>query len=122
MKKRVLLIIISILTFSGCSFTLPSDFFKPIDKSENISSNDTSSESSSINSDSILNSSLSSEENDGPKVIDIYAINDFHGRILEDKTDKVPGISKLATYLKEQKSKDEDGYVFINSGDYWQDT
>lgn len=122
MKKRVLLFIISLLNFSGCSFTLPSDFFKPIDKSENISSNDTSSESTSINSDSISNSSLSSEENDGPKVIDIYAINDFHGRILEDKTDKVPGISKLATYLKEQKSKDEDGYVFINSGDYWQDT
>ena len=67
------------------------------------------------------NSSQTSEQKENI-VIDIYAINDFHGRIEEDKENNVPGISKLSTYLKEQKSKNEDGYVFINSGDYWQDT
>ena len=67
-------------------------------------------------------SSFSSVNNNEKKIIDIYAINDFHGRVLEDKTDYIPGISKLSTYLKEQKSKNEDGYIFINSGDYWQDT
>lgn len=76
---------------------------------------------SSCSFESLFNPSNNSENNE-PKVIDFYAVNDLHGRILEDRQEKVPGISKLATYLKEQKSKNEDGYVFINSGDYWQDT
>ena len=56
-------------------------------------------------------SSSSSVNNNEKKIIDIYAINDFHGRVLEDKTDYIPGISKLSTYLKEQKSKNEDGRI-----------
>ena len=78
--------------------------------------------SSSNNSSSSNKVSSSSTSSNEEKVIDIYAINDFHGRVLEDKTDYIPGISKLSSYLKEQKSKNEDGYIFINSGDYWQDT
>ena len=41
---------------------------------------------------------------------------------MEEKSEFVPGISKLTSFLKDQKSKNEDGYIFINSGDYWQDT
>ena len=107
MKKRLGLILASLLVLSSCSFELPSDI---VDKFNSM-----------INSDNNSSSSTSSDT-DEPTVIDIYAINDFHGRILEDKNENVPGISKLSTYLKKQKSKNEEGYVFINSGDYWQDT
>ena len=84
------------------------------------SSSNKPSSSEPVSSES--SSSSSSSEKPNEAVIDFYAINDFHGRILEDSSEKVPGISKLTTYLKKQKEKNEEGYVFINSGDYWQDT
>lgn len=71
------------------------------------------------------NELLSSEEisiDNEPKVIEIYASNDVHGRISENVYENEPGISKLATFLKERKAENEDGFVYINSGDYWQDT
>ena len=110
MKKTVLLLI-PLLALSSCGFSFPSDFF-PVGSS---------SESNIISSEALSSETGSYDENE-ERTIDIYAVNDLHGRILEDKDDDVPGISKLASYLKEQKSKDEEGYVFINSGDYWQDT
>ena len=74
---------------------------------------------------------LNEENNDDPttpppsgekKLIDIYAINDFHGRISYNYNENEPGIAKLATFLDTKKALNEDGYVFINAGDYWQDT
>ena len=55
------------------------------------------------------------------KTIEIYAFNDFHGRISENRYENEPGISKLATYLENQREI-SDEVVVINSGDYWQDT
>ena len=89
--------------------------------SSSSSSNKVSSATSNSSSSNKVSSSSTSSSNE-KKIIDIYAINDYHGRVLEDKEDNVPGISKLSSYLKEQKSKNDDGFIFINSGDYWQDT
>lgn len=119
MKKKCLISIVLLLTLTSCSFVLPSDFFKPNSTSSELNSIDTEVNESSINNDK---NSIFSGEDEQEKIIDIYAVNDLHGRILEDKSENVPGISKLNTYLKEQKSKNEDGFIFINSGDYWQDT
>lgn len=98
-----------------------------------------SSTSSSINNSSsstISNSPISSStpvisapssssstiiEDTGPKLIDIYATNDLHGRI-SSGTSYVPGIARLSTYLKQKKAENQDGFIYINSGDYWQDT
>lgn len=78
--------------------------------------------SSSLSSEISQSSSSSSIQTDVTKYIDIYAINDFHGRISENKAEYEPGISKLSTYLKSRKSKNEDGFIFLASGDIWQDT
>ncbi len=93
-----------------------------VSSNSSLSSSDKGSSATSNSSSSNKVSSSSASSSNEKKVIDIYAINDFHGRVLEDKTENIPGISKLSSYLKEQKSKNEDGYIFINSGDYWQDT
>ena len=55
------------------------------------------------------------------RTIEIYAFNDFHGRISENIYENEPGISKLASYLEKQREI-SDEVVVINSGDYWQDT
>ena len=107
MKKSGLLLSV-LLLLSSC------DIY-PFHSNNGLSSSDSS---GSISSDE----QISTSEEKGIKIIDFYAVNDLHGRILEDKSDNVPGISKLASYLQEEKKKNEDGYVFINSGDYWQDT
>ena len=84
----------------------------------------TSSSSSQVISSIITTSTSSSSEiqYDEPIILDIYATNDFHGRISENTSLNEPGISKLSTYLKNKKSLNKDGYIYINSGDYWQDT
>ena len=58
----------------------------------------------------------------GKRIIDIYASNDIHGRVSENASENEPGIAKLATYLDNKKALNESGYIYINSGDYWQDT
>lgn len=68
-----------------------------------------------------ISSSSKVEEDNEPKIIDIYATNDFHGRVSSGSS-YVPGISKMSTYLKNQKALNSEGFVYINSGDYWQDT
>ena len=92
---------------------------------ELISSEEISSENEIVSSEEEISSIESSEEisiDNEPKVIEIYASNDVHGRISENVYENEPGISKLATFLKERKAENEDGFVYINSGDYWQDT
>lgn len=48
-------------------------------------------------------------------IIDIYAINDLHGKITP--SDSQPGLGGLTTYLKNNTS---DNSVLISSGDMWQ--
>ena len=83
--------------------------------SEKSSSNVVS--SSSEISSSTISSSTSYNEN---IVLDFYNFNDFHGSIEYSSSLGEPGISKISTYLKQQKAKNEDGFVLTSSGDMWQ--
>lgn len=64
--------------------------------------------------------SLPKETIDG--MIDFYAINDYHGRIVTNFGKNEPGIARLATYLKIQEAKNYGNFVFLSSGDTFQDT
>ena len=99
MKKKKLVYILLILSLVSCQRMDPS------------SSNN-----------SILESSQNSTTNQDNIIIDIYALNDLHGRISEQSSESIPGISKISSYLKEKKSKNEDGTILIASGDIFQDT
>lgn len=50
-------------------------------------------------------------------VIDLYAINDLHGKFAD--TDSQPGVDELTTYLKNARATD-DNVIFLASGDMWQ--
>jgi len=50
--------------------------------------------------------------------VDIYAFNDFHGAILESKSE--PGLKRLGTFFKE-KSQNQNTLIF-DQGDTWQGT
>ncbi len=50
-------------------------------------------------------------------LVDIYAINDLHGKILESGDQ--PGVDELTTFLKNAKAKNENT-VILSSGDMWQ--
>ena len=52
-------------------------------------------------------------------VIDIYAINDLHGKLFD--TDSQPGVDELTTYIKNAYLTD-DNVIVISSGDMWQGT
>ncbi|MBR5818243.1 MAG: bifunctional metallophosphatase/5'-nucleotidase [Clostridia bacterium] len=52
-------------------------------------------------------------------VIDIYAINDLHGKIFD--TDSQPGVDELTTYIKSAYTTD-DNVIVLSSGDMWQGT
>ncbi len=126
MLKKISLIII-LLTLLGCENVNLSSNRNSSSNLQN-SSNDNSqvSTSSSLisSTDISISTSLSSniDKDESPKLIDLYATNDFHGRISEISSKSVPGISKLSTYLKNKKELNSEGFVYLNSGDYWQDT
>lgn len=48
-------------------------------------------------------------------IVDIYAINDLHGKVLASDTQ--PGIASLTTYLKTMMSQNG---ILLSSGDMWQ--
>lgn len=77
---------------------------------------------SSSTNNSSMQSSSSNITKPTEMLIDIYSTNDFHGRISENSSLYEPGIAKLATYLDNRKAENPNGYIYINSGDYWQDT
>lgn len=54
--------------------------------------------------------------------LNFYAINDYHGRISSNDQQGDIGISKISSFLNEQKFNHELEYVFLNAGDLWQDT
>ena len=49
--------------------------------------------------------------------LDIYAINDLHGKVFD--TDSQIGVDELSTYLLGAETRDEE-YILISSGDMWQ--
>ena len=121
MKKSVKLVLSSLILVSltGCPLEIT---YSP--NNGESSNTGTSSYKTSTSSNSLItNSNNTSTSFDNNEIIlDIYASNDIHGRISENKTENEPGIAKLATYLNERKSENNDGYIYLNSGDYWQDT
>mgnify|MGYP003291183161 CR=1 FL=1 len=54
--------------------------------------------------------------------LNFYSINDYHGRISYNETQKENGISRVSAFLNEQKYNHELEYVFVSAGDLWQDT
>lgn len=138
--KRIKILLMGILLFSlsGCEnfYFLSSNrkissssnmdwFYSLLSKRDStLSSKIENSNSSSIKTTSSDNSNKNSTIINGEetKIIDIYATNDFHGRISENSDIYEPGIAKLSTFLKEKKKENSDGFIYINSGDYWQDT
>lgn len=136
LKKIFLCLILFILV--GCenfSFGLSASTKNSLNSSTHVLSNSqdstnnkadsikvSTSTHSSIGMPTSSSSSLSPIEDNNPKIIDFYASNDFHGRISEISSKNVPGISKLSTYLKNKKELNKEGFVYLNSGDYWQDT
>lgn len=50
-------------------------------------------------------------------VIDIYAINDLHGKFSD--SDAQPGVDEMTTFLKTMRMT-SDNFVLISSGDMWQ--
>ncbi len=58
----------------------------------------------------------------GMQVVDFYAINDFHGALLENHDFNEPGLAKVASFLKEKKINKPDQTVLLSSGDMWQGT
>lgn len=57
-------------------------------------------------------------------IIDLYCINDYHGRVsqVQQGYHYEGGIARFATYLKNRMNENPDGSVFLNAGDLWQDT
>ncbi len=103
MNKRILILVaIGALICGGCT---------PTDNSsgDNISTTTTT---------SIFSTSV----DETPGRIDFYAINDFHGHIQEDADEYEPGLARIQTYLQQQKAANPDGFVFLSSGDTFQET
>lgn len=104
--KRTLLTTLAVLFLVSCQ---PDDT-----TSDPISPSDTTTDSnSSSNTDTDIIRPIS-----GTEVVDFYAVNDFHGAIIENGDE--PGLAKMATYLKEKKEKNPEHTVLISSGDMWQ--
>lgn len=89
--------------------------------SESIASSTVSSvEQISSESVSSMPSSSSEEQENNILKFDFYNINDFHGSIEETASLNEIGLAKMATYLKQEKAKNEAGFVLTSSGDMWQ--
>lgn len=83
----------------------------------------TTSESESsfeTSSDVITSTSLPKETIDG--MLDFWVINDYHGRIVANESLNEPGLAKLATFLHYKEAENYGNFVFLSSGDTFQDT
>lgn len=64
------------------------------------------------------NTADTSETLSDERILNFYAMNDFHGAIFE--TDDEPGIFKVSSYLKSKFTENPNGSIHLNSGDLWQ--
>lgn len=61
------------------------------------------------------------ESSDGTAYLfDFYALNDFHGAVLESADDEEPGMAKIGAYLRDRRNENVGGSVFLSSGDMFQ--
>ncbi len=108
--KRVFLLIavvfLSLSLFAACDTDIPWGEETTISPSDCLSHTDADDNGfcDSCNSDVILE-------------IDLYAINDLHGKLLD--SDSQPGVDELTTYLKEAFEENENSVLF-SVGDMWQ--
>ena len=65
------------------------------------------------------NPSDGTESDNGSVTIDIYAVNDLHGKFSD--TYAQPGVDELSTYIKQSRTENENTIV-LSSGDMWQGT
>ena len=62
-------------------------------------------------------------EKDRPEegdVIDIYSLNDTHGTVEFNQSNKEPGLAKLSAYIDSQRKLNKDGSLLISAGDMFQ--
>lgn len=102
--KKTLLMSFAMLFLVACD---------PINNDPTDSTTDPTDTTSTSDTDSDIIRPTSGEE-----IIDLYAVNDFHGAILENGDE--PGLAKMATYLKNKKQENPDYTVLLSSGDMWQ--
>lgn len=112
-KKHLLLLSTLLISLSSCG----------IFNSTSTSGDTVTHTDSDENNSTISQSSTSLDDKDpGSGEIDIYCINDFHGRVMKQTDEYAGGISRLSTYLNNKKASNPDGTIFLNAGDLWQDT
>jgi len=130
-KKTTLpLLILSLLVLTGCnpissqsSSSLSQSTSSPSSTSSNHSSSQSSSTTKSGATSSGTGSTNSSGQSDSRNgVFQFYAINDFHGSILENNSGYYyeGGLSRVGGFLKARKDADPDHTFIISSGDMWQ--
>ena len=129
MKRLIALLIVLALCFCSCA-----SLFENADVNSDISSGDKTPDSGDKTPDSDdsdpapdkeeCTGAHSDENNDGVcdycdisviVVVDIFAINDLHGKITS--SDSQYGIGGLTTYLKKET---DDNSILLSSGDMWQ--
>lgn len=114
MKTKITLVtLISLLTLTSCQLI-------NFNNSSSNSTNNQSSNISSITQNESSESSYSSENIsiDKDKLVNVFAINDFHGKI--QKTNSYPGIINLQGAIFSDKNYNSDNSLIISSGDMFQ--
>lgn len=56
----------------------------------------------------------------GKYILDFYAINDFHGAVVQDQENLEPGIESLGGFIRAKRNANLGGSFFISSGDMFQ--
>jgi len=103
---------IFVLILTSCTNFPSSDLFE--------TSNDSTEITSDISSEILTSSTLTSSTPLSPIVtIDLYNLNDFHGAVEYNPSNKEIGINRLSQYFKTQLALNPNS-VFLSSGDMWQ--
>ena len=144
-KKHLPLFLLLCLTLGGCAsspvqsasssvstesaFSTAESASSSLSSETSESSSESTAETISISEENSLTSwseSISESSSQSSTAADgtyhFYCINDFHGCIVEQYSDKgyEPGIAKLFGYLKEQKNKDPEHTIILSAGDMYQ--
>ena len=120
MKKNIFIFVaLAALLCSSCA-TITTSSSSSFSSSSDDLTTTTSSTTSSTSTTTSYPTSISVDSN--PNTLDFYAINDFHGHLQENINNHEPGLARIKTYLNYEKQKNPDGFVFLSSGDTFQET
>ncbi len=121
MKKILILLLCLVLLLCGCSEIVPeAGSTEPLDNAPAQSGNEETPDQSKLACDGHVDN----DDNDicdlcGGSVIvviDIFSINDLHGKIMD--ADSHPGVDELTTYL--DNAREEGNVILLSAGDMWQ--